>query len=504
MIRWFRAVHPIWMSGGILVVGALIASPSQAQVEVSPSVQAKNEPQPPKQVPKVIEISPMAQPDPLLRYRLWPAPERRQRENIAPLVSRAVLMAGTAPKSALQEFSDRNTEWSELSIDELPQDDVEELLAKYTSASAIRELQRGENLMQIDYNLQLDGLSANELIETLLPEYSEMRQLARILALRARLAVAQGRWDDAMKDLRVGIRLGEFAGRSTDFLVGRLIGFAIHSLMMGVIEEAIQRPDCPNLYWALAGMPVERLFETKQALEFESVLTSRIFDFAEPLPEQPIGAAAARERIKRLIDDANATLISAGGENGSTSKLMAGLYVVSLTEPSRELLSETAEWSGRVDELSSAEAVLRATMLKFARARDRWVAWSTLPNESWDEYTAEREMAFGESASDGDLLVSMVNMLMPAVQAARSAGLRTTQQHHLLATIEAIRMHAAKTGELPKSLDAMRPVPAWQDALAGAPFKYQRASKTEAILTRTPRFPNDQESIFQIKLRGNK
>ena len=40
------------------------------------------------------------------------------------------------------------------------------------------------------------------------------------------------------------------------------------------------------------------------------------------------------------------------------------------------------EWGDRVDQLSSAEAVLRATLLKFARVRDRWVAWSTLPSEA--------------------------------------------------------------------------------------------------------------------------
>ena len=106
-----------------------------------------------------------------------------------------------------------------------------------------------------------------------------MRTLARVLSLRARLAIREQRWDDLVDDCRVGFRLAEVAGHSTDFLVGRLVGFAIANTMMEVIEQAIQQPGCPNLYWALASLPSARLFETRNSLEFESILISRVFSW---------------------------------------------------------------------------------------------------------------------------------------------------------------------------------------------------------------------------------
>jgi len=477
------------MRNSCLVVAALglIASPALAQVEVSPSLQSDKpaEAKPPE--PMVIVIHPKTQPDPLLRYRFWPAPEKRRGENPAAIVNRAVLLVSQRTQEQKTEFAEKYDKWSEMPIEELPKAEVRKLLTGYSSA--LNELARAENLMQIDYDLQLDELTANEMIQTLLPEFQEMRHLARLLQLRARLAVAEHRWEDAIRDLRIGFRLSEVAAHSTDFLIGRLVGFAISGVMLGVVQDAIQQPDCPNLYWALSAMPAKHLFETRESLEFESVLMTRMLNVGEPLPDHPIGATAAREQLKRLVKEVNDTLVSAqvGAGNGAPAQLLAGAYVVAMTEPCRELLAETDQWGDRVEELSSAEAVLRATLLKFQRVRDRWVAWSTLPDEVWEEYEVERRAAFGVNESQQDVLLSLVRMLMPAVEAARTAGLRTEQQHHLIATFEAIRMHAAETNELPKSLTNLRPVPAWQDAISSEPFGYQRHSRDTATITRAAR-----------------
>ena len=389
-------------------------------------------------------------------------------------------------------------------IHELPSDEVRSVLAKYEPA--LRELERSELLMQIDYGLQLDELSTAELVQTLLPEFQEMRTLARLLCLRARLAASEERWGDMVDDCRLGFRLAEVAGHSTDFLIGRLVGFAISSTMMDVIETAIQQPGCPNLYWALASLPAERLFETRDSLEFESVLTSRVFHGVGKLPDQPIGSLAAREKFRSVVDQMNQTLLGGIGDGSSpeTAELLGGAYVVMMADPSRDLLAATPQWKDRAYELSASEAVLRATVLKFNRARDRWVAWSMLPPETWKEYEAEWKEAFAVETDPADVLAGMVNMLMPAVDAARNAGRRTEQQRNWLMTIEAIRMHAAETGELPASLDQLRPVPVWPDTIANAPFGYQRSSTTQATITRAPRYPDDPDTTYRIQLKGTK
>lgn len=474
-----------------------------AQTLVSPALQSPKPEQPAP--PNVLRLFPMDQPDPLLRYRLWPAPEKRLTENPAAIVSRAVILSLQPSLEIRTEFDERFQEWAEMPIEDLPQSEVRRVLS--SRLSALNELQRAENLMSLEYNVQLDHLSASEMIRTLLPELQEMRQLGRMLKLRARLAIAEKRWDDVIDDCRLGFRLAEVAGHSTDFLVGRLVGFATSSMMMDVVEEAIQHPGCPNLYWALAGLPEHRLFETRESIEYESVLMSRIFEDSDPLPDYPIGEAAARERIRKLAAQANMTMFYGWGkgQNGSeSSQLLSGMYVVMMSEPARDLLAGTPEWGERARELSASEAVLRATQLKLSRTRDRWVAWSLLPPELWDEYKAERDAAFNVNPSSLDLMESLVNMLTPAVNAARLAGRRTHQQRNWLLTVEAIRIHAAREGELPSTIENLRPVPAWQDAISAKTFGYQRFSTNKASLTRAPRWNGDTETTFEIELKGTK
>lgn len=476
-----------------------------AQTLVSPALQKPQPNQSHASQTKVLTLHPKDQPDPLFRYRLWPAPEKQLEKNPAALISRAVMLSLQMPPESREEFGERFSEWAEMSAEDLPLEDVRRVINQ--GSAALGELERAENLMRLDYNVQLDQLSAPEMIRTLLPEFQEMRQLARMLNLRARLAIAEQRWDDVVTDCRLGFRLAEVAGHSTDFLVGRLVGFAITRMMLEVVEEAIQHPDCPNLYWALAGLPEHRLFETRDSIEYESVLISRIFDDSDPLPDYPIGEAAARERIRKMSRQANLTMFygfNSGKDRSESSQLLTGMYVVMMAEPSRDLLASTPQWGERARELSASEAVLRATQLKLARTRDRWVAWSLLPPELWDEYEAERNAAFDLNQSSLDLMESLSNMLTPAVNAARMAGRRTLQQRNWLMTVEAIRMHAARQGQVPKTIKNMRPVPAWQDAIAAKPFGYHRTSPTKATLTHAPRWNGDTETTLHIELRGTK
>jgi hypothetical protein len=453
--------------------------------------------------PKTLALHAMQPPDPLLRYRLWPAPEHRRDENPAALVNRAVILSLQVSPDTKKDFVERYERWKEMPAESLPREEVRQLLSRYSHVFG--ELARCENLMRIDYNLQLDQLSATEMIMTLLPELQEMRQLARLIELRARLAIAEEHWDDVVDDCRLGFRLAEVAGHSTNFLVGRLVGLAVSGTMMGVIEEAIQRPACPNLYWALVSLPDERLFEMREALEYESLLLPRVLSAAGAIPPQPIGAEAAREKLRAIVRQAN-QMMQSSGENGlpdAAVDLMTGAYVVVLAEPARELLALTPQWAERAHELSASEAVLRASKLKLDRVRDRWIAWSMLPTEVWDEYAPERQAAFSIQASLVDVLERLPWLLMPAVDAARSAGRRAQQQRNLLLTLEAIRMHAAETGELPLTTEHMRPVPAWGDAMAAQPFGYQRSSPTHAVLSRAPRWPgNDPETSLHLELKA--
>jgi hypothetical protein len=417
------------------------------------------------------------------------------------MVSRAVILSLQVPAEKRKNLWDRlaDEDWA-TEMKGFPVDEVRELLDPFQSV--FTELERATNRMQTRYELQLEQLNAPELLETILPEVQEMRSLGRMLSLRIRLAIAEQRWDDVVNDCRCGFRLAEIAGRSTDFLIGRFVGLSISGMMLSTIQEAITQPGCPNLYWALASLPEDRLFETRSSIEYESLSVSRVFEAASELPNEPIGEGQARELIREILQQANQIV---GGESKQfpLSQLTIGLYVMAFADSSREMLAARPEWGAKANKLSAIEAVLRASTLRFTRDRDRWLAWSFLPEESWSEFQAEREASLRNKGTDPtDMLLSLIQLLSPAMEQAHQAGRRTIQQRNLLITLEALRMYAAQNGELPPTLDRLRPAPAWNDAIALKPFGYQRTSATTATLTRAPRWHADTSTTIQIRLKG--
>ncbi|TWU32917.1 hypothetical protein [Novipirellula artificiosorum] len=452
---------------------------------------------------KRLHLSPAAEPDPAMRYRFWPAPENRIAGNPMPFVSRAVLLTTQkfGKKNAVQHYNEVFVRFSAMSIDELPIAELREFVATYAD-EPLGELERAENLMSVQYDLRMQDLSARERVQMVLPEYQEMRVLGWMLAARMRLAILESRWDDFAKDCRLCFRLSEVAGQSNDLLIGRLIGYAIASLGLNAIEEAITRTDCPNFYWALASIPVNDLFEIRTSIEFESVLLSRYFMADQASLHPSIGEAAARDRIKQIAEQASKMSVPSefGNYDRNTAHLLAGLYAVVLKESSRETLASTPRWKEAANAISTSEAVLLATQLRVLRLRDSWVKWTLLGDENWDRFGDNAEAAIRQRGDFTDPALMVSQMLIPAAVPARRAARRSIQSHHFLCAIEAIRMHAVFAGELPTTLNALQVVPAWNDAISREPFGYTRTSRTTATMTRSPRWVGDEETSIQIEL----
>ena len=501
MIFLTRPSHALILASCTVVSLASLPEIS-AQVLVSPAFkaeQAEDKSSDKKTGPVATQLSIHAAgpSDPLFRYRLWPAVEKRRNISVNDIVSRAIIHTIQASNSDSPHPSEKFIEWESLPLDEVPIESVKEAIRPF--GFALAELQRGEVLMKNDYDIQLDELSPRELIGTLLPELQQMRLLSRVLCLRARIAAAEHRWDNMVDDCRLGFRLAEIAATSNDFLISRLVGQAIARRTMQVIEDTVTQTDVPNLYWALASVPAKKLFETRESIEFESVLVSRILKSASELPDTPIGENLARKKLLELIETLTGLSDFLDSE-ASTKQLMAGTFIVAIAENSREILASTDRWRDRVDKLSDSEAVLRATVLEANRMRDTWLAWSLLPDYSWDQYSKERNAVFDEPGDSVNPATMLILQLTPSLDSAHKSGLRSMQQYNFLLTLEALRMHAAEAGELPKSIDALRPVPAWRDSLTQTNFGYQRTKPNSATITRHPRFKGDTETTFEIKL----
>src|SRR5262249_25462121 len=103
----------------------------------------------------------------------------------------------------------------------------------------------------------------------LLPDVQSMRNIGTLLAVRARLEIAEGRYERAIYTLQTGLALARHVGDGV-ILIQDLVGMALAQQMIAQVEELIQQPGAPNLYWALTDLP-RPFFDLRKALQGEKL-----------------------------------------------------------------------------------------------------------------------------------------------------------------------------------------------------------------------------------------
>src|SRR5581483_3512345 len=218
---------------------------------------AQSPPEPPR--PTVIVIRPSAEPVPALNYRLVTPKADMVPGNAAVFYHRAILMLSEALQSAQRreqpQGAPRNTpsfdlvfDWLSMPIADFPREKAREFLGHY--ANVLRELELGALRSTCDWEFDL----RDEGFELLVPEIQQMRLLHRLVALRARLAIADGKIDEGIRWVRTGYTNARHTSRGPS-AIQFLVGIACTANLSKVLEDLIQAPGAPNLYWALANRP---------------------------------------------------------------------------------------------------------------------------------------------------------------------------------------------------------------------------------------------------------
>ncbi len=120
----------------------------------------------------------------------------------------------------------------------------------------------GDALQRADWAARLDTLDWQALrrirdggMESLPAELGPLQLLAESLQVRFRAEVAANRFDDAIRTAKTMLALGRHLGEHPTE-VADLIGLGVAHLGLDTLEEMVQQPGCPNLYWALTDLPV--------------------------------------------------------------------------------------------------------------------------------------------------------------------------------------------------------------------------------------------------------
>lgn len=456
---------------------------------------------------KVFNFEAAGEPKPAMRYEFWEPEIRREPGNAMTHMLRAYVM------SLDVAYADQERDWNkkhdnvfEQPLADFPIKDATAYLEQFRNV--LEELKQAGRVNRTDYELRIKELRGTAVYSTLLPEFQRSRDLVRLVSLQARLAIAEGRYDDAIQHIKTGFRLGEIvAEMGKPFIIGKLVAVSINTIMLEEVETLLQQPGAPNLYWALATLPDE-IGDMRDSLEGERLAFENTLYGIMHLPDEPLSEDAWRERITTAVSDfmqlQGHVYTRRHDREEATAKFMAAAVLLAYGDAGKASLRQQGVPQEIVDAMSYSEATVRATRESSLTLLSEYYKWLLIPrSQSSTVDLAERYLAQQRESNPTDLAVIVGSLMMPAFQAAQAAGDRLLTRRNQLITVEAIRAYAAAhDGQLPTSLEKLEPLPAWQQARSNAPFEYQKVSNTEALLRRSTSFSSEPDAEFQLLLRN--
>jgi len=448
-----------------------------------------------------LAVSPAGRPVPVMKYRLSPTDRELIPGNAAALYYRAITML-INKRHLVGDKADKNMiaaadgEWLELPPDKLAHADVTKALRSWSNALAETALGARRRGAQWDLPLKEHGM------QTQLPEVQEMRTLARLLALKAKLAIAEKQYDEASEALETMIRLGQHVSESGT-LVSSLVGIACDSIAMNEVEFWIGTPDSPNLYWALTSLR-DPLVDIGAGLESEHYWLGSSLPYIDILSTSVLSADQGRE-----LAHAVGVLLGMATE-GSRMEIVPGfklpvppdamlLLPALSTYPGakRELIARGRP-ADEVERMPVVQVVVLSWVQSYREQLDEAVAWGHRPY-------SEARIAIAKLEDDFDELNRrpsgfFARLLLPAINAARAAGARIDQRLALLRTVEALRLYsAAHGGGLPAKLSEVTEVPIPLDPATGEPFAYELSGGTATLQSREKSLY--RRSVYEITIR---
>lgn len=391
-----------------------------------------------------------------------------------------------------QEESKRRQKWNEMPLAELPAEEVKDYGGRLLRVDAVDAARMLNIDWQLWYFIQRDGY------ETLLPDVQKMRAIADVLKSRLRGAVRNGDHWMAIETARTMFALAKTLEQHPT-LIGQLVGIAIATIACNGLEELIQQPGCPNLYWSLTDLPVP-FIDLRQGLQGERVLVTA--QFKETLNTKgPVSDSELRFAIKEidkiyLMEGSNAIRGTGKGARPS-ERLARWAKDEKRLETARKRLIETGFQPSVVKSMTPLQAVVTDDFRQYEVYRDELFKWLNLP---YPQSAGSEEVEAELKRKKDDLVLAP--MLVAAAQKVKNAQTRIDQRIAYLRVLEAIRLHAlGNGGKLPATLDEIKlPLPA--DPYTGKPFTYSVKGGVATLAGKNPIPDNERMNrVYEITVR---
>jgi len=327
---------------------------------------------------------------------------------------------------------------------------------------------------QILPKLKTDGVSLR------LPDVQELRGLARALQVRFRAEVALSRVDDALGSAKTMFAMSRHLGEHPT-LIANLVGFDIANMAIDPLEEMLEQPGRPNLYWALTNLPTP-LVPVDKGMEGERVVwMSEFRDLDDTVP-------MSTERLKKFIKYID-KLIAEPGKPNVQAWLDARTKDEGTVSAARHRLVENGLPQERLLRFSAEQVILLDERREYHIRLDDLMKTVNLP--AWQAEAMMGQTKPGREWLFADAIVGW------SVYRVHRKRWRLDQRIALLRHVEALRLYAAEhDGRLPAKLSEIS-VPLPDDPFTGKPFRYEVTGRT-AHLRGTPRLSMERDPPYHI------
>lgn len=419
---------------------------------------------PPATQPVKITLHPSALSRPVMKYRLVPDEIDLTPGNAAIMYllgsTRNLMTASTNPETAkdLEALGD----WLNAPPGGLDRPRAEHLLAQFTSA--LRQVELGAWREKCDWDLseRIEGYN------TLLPHLSELRQHARLLALKARLQIIDRKFDEAAHTLQIGFAMAQHLNRDA-FLIQDLVAAAIAAPLLDQVQFWIETPGSPNLYWPLTDLP-SPFINMRSATDRERASAY----YSIPHMKEAAAGKLTGEHLQEMM--AKLTELQAMSEGQQSREKEGALANLKAAGAMAIMLPKANAY---LVEMGYTPEALKA--MQPAQAIGLW--WT----QSYDDMQQDMCKAFGlplhqavqmkSTTAESDRQKNSANpltMLFAATGHARLSLARVDRRIAELRTLELVRAYAAgHDGTPPDKLTGLAELPPPLDPYTSAPFSYR-------------------------------
>ncbi len=428
---------------------------------------AENAADPPPDKPLVVKLAPSASTKKTraLKYTLLPDELDLKPGNAATFWRRS----GRAAMSVKRRMTDKEYLWisSDTALKDLPGKEIREFLALY--AVSLRLADQAARCDHCDWELPLPTLQNMQ--DLPLDEVQTCREIATLLNLRCRLELSEEKFDDALYTLQTGFTLARQVGNG-DTLINNLVGIAIAAIMSGRVEEMMQLPGSPNLFWALTALP-SPFIDVRHAFQVEMNTIHRSFPTLRELDrdagKKPLSVKEADALVETLLRDFQ----KYEGSSAPAWQSKAGLTLIAVKNypDAKKYLAEKGYTKEEIEALPALQAVVVYFLDQYNQTRDDTLKWLNAP--TWQALPKLEEIARKASKEgkpgEGN---PIIGLLMPAMSKVFQAHVRSEYLFSRLRCAEALRFYAAMhDGKAPEKLTDITDLPLPLNPYTGKGFE---------------------------------